>query len=448
MTTSAMAPASLALTAHGEAPRWRELYLLAGMRAASFAGDIAAATAVTLYLQANSYPTAFIVATLVASAAPGVLLAPLTGRMSDRFDSRKILVAVALSQVVLCLVMAAWLNPYAVVALTALISAGLAFSHPIFGGLPRSMVGIDNVTRASSISQTSAMAGMLVAPALGAFLAGSFGTQWALVFNAITFAFVAVGAMLITTRLHAGRGAASAGGAENANYSVWRDRLIRTVLLATGVVVTCVSINNVLGVYLVRDTLGGTAQQYGMIGSAWMVGLVIGSMAVGRNKRMSSRAQVLLAYIFMGVALLLAAFVSSVWLLIPAWLIGGIGNGTMATNLHVILNLEVPDAHRGRAFAALGAVSNAAPMTGYLVGGFLLAAAGPQTSYLVIGTLACLCACVVAPAMLRRSEQQTDDSLDDAHDRSLDEDLDGAPVGAPDGALDGALDEVALVTSP
>ena len=414
MTTSTTAAVTPAATKQLATPRWGELYLLAGMRAASFAGDIAAATAVTLYLQAHSYSTAFIVATLVASAAPGVLLAPLTGRVSDRFDSRKILVGVAVSQLVLCLVMAAWLNPYAVVALTALISAGLAFTHPIFGGLPRSIVGAENVTRAASISQTSAMAGMLVAPALGAFLAGSVGTRWALVFNAASFAFVAAGALLITTRLHPGRGATSAEQTDAGSYSVWRDQLIRTVLVATGLVVTCVSINNVLGVYLVRDTLGGTAQQYGIIGSAWMVGLVIGSMVVGKNKRLSSRAQVLMAYALMGVALLLASFVSSVWLLVPAWLIGGIGNGTMATNLHVILNLEVPDAYRGRAFAALGAVSNAAPMTGYLVGGFLLTAAGPQASYLVIGSLACLCACVVAPAMLGRSWRRTDAAVADA----------------------------------
>ena len=131
-------------------------------------------------------------------------------------------------------------------------------------------------------------------------------------------------------------------------------------------------------------------------------------MVVGKNKRMSSRAQVLMAYACMGVALLLASVVPSVWLLIPAWLIGGIGNGTMATNLHVIFNLEVPDAHRGRGFAALGAVSNAAPMTGYLLGGVLLTAAGPQVSYLIIGALTCACAIIVAPAMLggarRRAE--------------------------------------------
>lgn len=392
-------------------PRWRELYVLAGMRAMSFAGDVAAATAMTLYLQSHRYPPAFIVATLVAAAAPAVLFAPLTGRISDRYDSRTIVVVAALSQVVLCLAMAAWLNPYGIVAITALISVGLAFTHPVLGGLPRSMVGPENVTRAASISQTSAMAGMLAAPALGAFLTGAFGAGWALIFDGLSFALVAAGALFITTRLHSNGGTVSASS-ENAarttqSYSVWRDPLIRILLGATGMVVVCVSISSVIGVYLVRDALRASEQQYGLVGSVWMAGLVVGGLIAGKARKFSPRAQVLTAYMCMGIALVIAAIVPSVWVLAPAWLLGGVGNGMMAANLHVILNLEVPDAHRGRAFAALNLVSNAAPMTGYLLGGVLLAAVGPRLSYTVIGVLACLCGFVASPLLFNGSWRRT-----------------------------------------
>ncbi len=384
------------------APRWNELYLLAGMRAASFAGDIAAATAITLYLQSHGYATAFIVATLVAAAAPAVVLAPVTGRICDSYDSRTIMLWTATGQVVLCVVMALWINPYAVVGLTALLSVGLALTHPVFGGLPRSMVGAENVARAASISQTSAMMGMLAAPALGALLAGTFGTRWALLFNAASFALVAVGALVIKTRLHTRTGSGpSAGGADD-GYSVWGDPLIRSLLGATGLVVTCVSINSVVSVYLVRETLEASKQVYGIVGSFWMLGLVVGSLVVGKYKRLASREQVLLAFGCMGLALLLSALVPSVWWLLPVNILGGIGNGMMATNLHVILNLEVPENYRGRAFAALGAVSNAAPMTGYLLGGFLLAAAGPRLSCFIIGLAACFCTALVAPSLAGR----------------------------------------------
>lgn len=381
-------------------PRWRELYVLAAMRAASFAGDIAAATAVTLHLQSNDYPPAFLVATLVAAVAPAVLLAPLTGRVADRFDSRRILVITACAQAVVCVVMALWLNPFALVTLTALLSVGLAFTHPIFGGLPRSIVGPENVTRAASISQTSAMAGMLAAPALGAFLVGAYGTPSALLFNAASFVLVAVGALVITTRLHTRNTPGTEADDTPAAYSVWGDPFIRTLLAATGLVVTCVSINSVLSVYMVREFFGASAQQYGIVGSAWMAGLVVGSLVVGRNKRLSSRAQIVMAFAFMGLALLLTSMAPSIWWLIPINILGGIGNGTMATNLHVILNLEVPEHYRGRAFAALGAVSGAAPMIGYALGGVLVAAAGPPVSYALIGIATCACTALAAPALL------------------------------------------------
>lgn len=391
-----------------DTPRWHELYLLSGMRGASFAGDIAAATAITLFLQSNGYPAAFVVASLVAAAAPAVLLAPVTGRLSDRFDSRVILVATALMQMLVCLVMAFWLNPYVLVAGTTLLSAGLAFTHPVFGGLPRSMVGTDNVARAAAISQTSSMVGMLAAPALGAFLAGTYGTSSALLLNAASFGLVVAGAMAIHSRLHQRVAGSAPAEGDSTGYSVWRDPLVRTLLGATGLVVTCVSINNVLSVYLVREALGASEQVYGVVGSAWMVGLVIGSLVVGRTTRLNSRAQVVLAFVCMGVALALTFTVPSVWWLVPINIVGGLGNGMMATNLHVILNLEIPEQHRGRGFAALGAVSNAAPMVGYLTGGLLLAAAGPRLSYLVIGVAACLCAAVAAPALLRRSQPMPD----------------------------------------
>jgi MFS family permease len=387
-------------------PRWNEIYLLSVMRGVSFAGDIAAATAIALYLESRGGAAGFLVATLIAAAAPGVLLAPLTGPVADRFDSRTILFATAATQAVVCVIMALWLQPFAVVAFTAVLSAGLAFTHPVFGGLPLSMVGRDNVVRASSISQTSAMAGMLAAPAIAGLLVGSIGTQAALVFNAASFAAVAAGALVIQTRLHRTRSASAEPAREPdepAVYSAWRDPFIRTLLAATGLVVTCVSINNVVAVYFVRDTLGASEQTYGILGSAWMAGLVVGSLLVGKNKKLSANAQIVMAYACMGLGLTLIATVSWVWIMVPFNFLAGIGNGTMATNLHVVLNLHTPERYRGRAFAALGAVSNAAPMTGYFLGGLLISVATPRASYAVIGLAALACTVAVGPALLRAS---------------------------------------------
>ncbi|WP_244942376.1 hypothetical protein [Streptomyces seoulensis] len=52
------------------APAWRDVYVLAGMRGLSFAGDIAAATALTLLLQANGAGSYAVMALLLAAAVP------------------------------------------------------------------------------------------------------------------------------------------------------------------------------------------------------------------------------------------------------------------------------------------------------------------------------------------------------------------------------------------
>ncbi|WP_244942382.1 MFS transporter [Streptomyces seoulensis] len=85
-------------------------------------------------------------------------MAPLTGRFADRFDSRRLIVTVASLQILACLAMTQTTTPALLIVLAVLLSTGLAFTHPVFAGLPAAMVGKDNIPRASAISQTTAMA--------------------------------------------------------------------------------------------------------------------------------------------------------------------------------------------------------------------------------------------------------------------------------------------------
>src|SRR5262249_13685660 len=140
-----------------------------------------------------------------------VLLAPLTGKVADRFNSRTLIVTVALTQTAICLIMAASSTSWLLIALSVLLSTGLAFTHPVFAALPGVMGGREGVPKASTISQTIAMAGMVAAPSIGGFLTARTGTRVPLYLDAVTFALVAVGGLVIRTRLHSNRGAAASG---------------------------------------------------------------------------------------------------------------------------------------------------------------------------------------------------------------------------------------------
>ncbi|MFD7390909.1 MFS transporter [Streptomyces sp. NPDC059852] len=392
---------------------WRDVYILAGMRGLSFAGDIAAETAIALQLQAQGAGSYAVMALLLAATVPPVLLSPLTGRFADRFDSRTLIVAVGGMQALICVAMTIWTSPAVLIALSALLSAGLAFTHPVFGSLPSAIVGKENVPRASSISQTWAMAGMVAAPGIAGFLIGRFGVTVPLLIDALSFAAVVAGGLLIRTRLHKGRDAAAAGkdsagsGAADAPYKVTSDRFLTAVLILSGAVMAAASIINVLIVFYVRETFGASEETFGLIMSAWMLGLIPGGMLVRRVKRFSHEAILIGTFLCIGVAVLGTGLAPGVWWILPFYVLGGIGNGAQATVTHILLNVRVPDTHRGRAFAALGAVSNTGPALGYLIGGAILSFTTPRYGFLASGLFALAALAVFAKGVLRNTDAKT-----------------------------------------
>jgi MFS family permease len=386
---AATAPGATATaTAAPVKPRsiWRDVYMLAGLRGLSYAGDIVAATAITLLLQANGAGSYAVMALLLAASVPPALLSPITGRVADRFDSRKLIVTVASLQTLVCLAMTLTRNPLALIGLAVLLSSGLAFTHPVFASLPGAMVGKDNVPRASAISQTSAMTGMVLAPGLAGLLTAHFGVRLPLVFDALSFALVVLGGLAIRTRLHGGRGnGAATGTTAQPGYRVLSDRFLRSVLIISGAVMGAASIINVLIVFYVRQSFGASEETYGLIMSSWMLGLVPGALLTRRIKRLRHETVLLGAFCLIGLGILGASLAPSVWWIVPCYILGGLGNGAQATVTHILLNLRVPDTHRGRAFAALGAVSNTGPAAGYLLGGLALHVMEPRYAFLVAG---------------------------------------------------------------
>ncbi|MCL6675034.1 MFS transporter [Streptomyces panaciradicis] len=412
MATDTTSPTTEAGSPPVSRTAWREVYILAGMRGLSFAGDIAAETAIALQLQAQGAGSYAVMALLLAATVPPVLLSPLTGKVADRFDSRTLIVGVGTLQALVCVAMTLWTSPAVLIALSVLLSAGLAFTHPVFGALPSAIVGKDNVPRASSISQTWAMAGMVAAPGVAGFLIGRFGVTVPLLIDALSFAAVVAGGLLIRTRLHKGRDAAAAakGGADADKpatpYKVTSDRFLTAVLILSGAVMAAASIINVLIVFYVRETFGASEETFGLIMSAWMLGLIPGGMLVRRLKRLSHEAILIGTFLCIAVAILGTGLAPGVWWILPFYVLGGIGNGAQATVTHILLNVRVPDTHRGRAFAALGAVSNTGPALGYLVGGAILSFTTPRYGFLAAGVFALAALAVFAGGVLKNSDAE------------------------------------------
>jgi MFS family permease len=273
-------------------------------------------------------------------------------------------------------------GPVWIIALVALLAAGLAVTQPCLSALLPSMVPADDLPRAMALGQTAGSVGMMLAPALGGLLMGGFGLRVPLLADAGSYLAIAAAGRLIRTR----RGSASRplraspgvrrgdGGTATGAWGVQRDPLVRAALVLVGAVVAAASLVNVAEVFFVRSTLHSTAGVYGLMESVWVSASVAGGWWVARHRPSDAGlARLLLsslALTCLGVALM--ATVPAVAWLAPVSLLGGAGNGGVNVAAGVLLGRRVPAARRGQAFAAFGAVANGANVAGLLLGGALL----------------------------------------------------------------------------
>ncbi len=196
------------------------MYLASGARAVSSCGDFLAATALVLQLQQRGAGGFAVAAVLIAAAAPPVLLVRWTGRLADRADSRLLLVATGLAQAAVCVALAFASGPVEIIALVAVLAAGLAVTQPCLSALLPSMVPADDLPKAMALSQTAGSLGLMLAPALGGLLMGRFGLRVPLLADAGSYLAIAAAGRLIRTRRGRQRIQSEAGhGARDADRS-------------------------------------------------------------------------------------------------------------------------------------------------------------------------------------------------------------------------------------
>ncbi|MGC4886298.1 MFS transporter [Micromonospora sp. DT227] len=368
--------------------RWPDVWLAATARGVSSCGDFLAATALTLALQSAGAGGLAVSGLLLAATLPLVALAPLTGRLADRVDSRTLLVVAGLAQSAICAALAYATTPALVLALVALLATGLAVTQPVLAALVPVMVRAEDLPRAGALNQTAGTLGALAGPALAGLLVGQYGTRVPLLVDAVSYLALVVAALLIRTR-RGGRATAAAGVAvATPAWRLRRDPMLLVMVGSVAAVVGAVGAINVIEVFFIRETLNSSTTVYGLVTGAWTAGIVLGAWLFARVARRLADDGALLGagLVLLGgccLAVLVSAAVPTAWLLVPIWLVGGTANGGDNVFNNLLLARRVPEAARGRAFAVFGAAVQGAAMGGYLVGGLLLAVADPRP--LVVG---------------------------------------------------------------
>jgi MFS family permease len=400
------------LSGRERTPLWRDVYLVAGARGVSYCGDFLAATTLALTLQSRGDNGFGVAALLIASTLPIALLAPLAGRLADRVDSRRLLVTTGVAQAIVCAALAFTSSTVAMVALVALVSAGLALSQSTMSALVPDMVfpngsasGPDHtrqqhLSRAMSIVQTASAVGMLLGPAAGGLLVGTYGTRLPLLIDAVTYlALAGVGLVLRTRR---GGRAATRPRTEGPAWRIRDDRLLVMLMTAVGTVIAAVTAVNVVEIFFVRETLGSTEAMYGLVQATWTLGVLVGAWPFGRAVGADHRLVTSQLFLLGGMSLIIlgSAAVTGVWWLLPLYVCGGVLNAGINVLSGVVVSRRAPAVARGRVFGTFAAVANVANLAGYVLGGLLLQVASPRVIIAGTGVAGLLVAAVVGVFMV------------------------------------------------
>jgi MFS family permease len=370
--------------------RQRDVAILVLSSLVSVTGDAAALIALTLRLHADGRSGWSIAALMLAGSAPMIVLSPLAGRLVDRMDSRTAIAGSALAQSGCALALAVVRGTTATLVLVALLAAASTVMGPAVGALLPRAVTEDRIVEASAHQQTAFVVGNLAGPMVGGLLTGVFGSGAPLVIDAISFLVVAGSVFAVRTRRHLARESTSPSESVSGVRVLWRDSVVRAVVITMTALVLAAGAVNVAEVFLIKDALHGSDVIYGVVSAMWMAGMVVGSSltprlggSIPRLVRLMAAAEIVLAVGLVG------AGASPIWQLAAvAFVVGGVGNGALSVACRTIVTLRVPDEFRGRAFGVMTGSINAGSVVAFVAGGALVATFGPRPSIVGCGVAA------------------------------------------------------------
>jgi MFS family permease len=365
----------------------RAVWRLAGARLASTGGSQAAqvALAYTVYEQTSS--PAWVSASLVASVGVVGLFGPVSGRLSDRRDRRRVMVVAEVAGGVGWLLVLLAGSPLALVlAALAATAANAPFRAASSAAVPN-LVGPDQLAWANSVMSTAFNTSLLVGPLVGGVLVGAVGPGSVFGLNAASFLISAVVIARLPGRFAEARPAAD--GIATPRTS-WRrlaaDRRRRRLFAVTTLAFAAFGITLVADLPLV-DRFGGGSVAYALLTTLWGAGAVAGSVLAARLPRRHEPTALVGGAAAMGLSLGALAVAPNLPLAIAVGVVGGAGDGVLFAPWYSMMQRRTPDTERGTAFAMADTLDQTAFVAGMVVAGALVETIGVQATYLFPGTL-------------------------------------------------------------
>jgi MFS family permease len=374
----------------------RDFTVVLGGQAVSALGDAITLTALPLLVLFVTGSGALMGTVAALGLLPNLVLGLPAGALADRWDRRKLMLWSDAGRAVLTatIPLAYWLDLSTITVIlivTVPINALRVLSDAGFQSSIPSLVGRESLARANSYMEAALSVPFIIGPALAGVLVATVGAAETIALDAASFALSAVSLLFVRRSLRAERPAEmpriSADIVEGIRF-VRGHALLRVAIAYWSVMAfATAAILPALAYFLTVDR-GEGAELFGVVGSVWSVGYLVGSLLAGRLGGRTLGLQLLAGGAGIGLALILLAATSSV----AAYLAAGFAIGAaLALQMIAYMTLRAsvtPDELLGRVAATGRTVSLSLQTLGFLAGGALIEATDGGDALLAMGVLA------------------------------------------------------------
>jgi MFS family permease len=222
---------------------------------------------------------------------PMLLLSPYAGLVADRFDKRRVL---KLTQAWLALSAAA-LGVLAVTGVAATwhvyliafaFGVGTAFDNPARQAFVSEVAGAEHLPNAIGLNSATFNAARIVGPALAGVVIAAFGSGWAILSNAVTYAaFVGALVLIDPARLNLSPPAVPAKRQIREGLAYVRRRSDLLLVLGTAFCVGTFGLNfQMTSALMAQQEFHKGAQEYGILGTFMAVGSLVGALLAAKRR--------------------------------------------------------------------------------------------------------------------------------------------------------------------
>jgi len=333
-------------------------------------------------------------ALVLAEIVPTLLLGPIAGVVIDRFDRRRVLIAVDSLRAVLVLALALTHVLWAVYALAALLAVGSTLFNPALQAVIPALLTDEERLAANSVAWSSGRLVQIVGASIAGGLIAWAGTTPAFLVNAASFAFSAamLARLSLPMRQGSSRGGGLAGWLRDAGDGLAyarRDPFVARLVPVQALASLATGATSALLVVLASRHLHLAAQGFGWLLAAIGAGALLGPFLSNRltGGRYLDMRLLFVPYIIRGVGdIALGLVVGLPWALAVLF-VYGLNTSTGVVASHSILQTVIPDRVRGRVFTLLDVTWAAMRLLSLGLGGLLADRLGISAVYLIGGAL-------------------------------------------------------------